>query len=147
MFWKSHFFHDHPHFIMAYTVECCWVGDETQIQWHSILLALPNNVTKIDYLISGPPSFSEPCLPDGNLFHQLDLQAGGITLWLTLYYPSVTFDPSNVLHSCQGFLLPNSVGWAFSSNLTYCWPWLTSAWPLTPAMHYTLVSGSSYQLW
>ena len=26
-------------------------------------------------------------------------------------------------------------------------PWLTPMWPLTPGMHFTLVKGSSYQLW
>ena len=32
------------------------------------------------------------------------------------------------------------------NNLTSDWPWLTPAWPLTPAMHYALVRGSSYQI-
>ena len=30
-------------------------------------------------------------------------------LWLTTYYRGMTFKPSNVLHSGQGFLLPNLV--------------------------------------
>ena len=32
------------------------------------------------------------------------------------------------------------------SNMTSGWP-LIPIWPLTPAMHYTLVRGSSYQIW
>ena len=32
------------------------------------------------------------------------------------------------------------------SNLTPGWPQMTPAWPLTPAMHYTLVRGS-HQVW
>ena len=36
---------------------------------------------------------------------------------------------------------------AFLRNLTCGWPRLTPAWPLTPAMSYTLIRGSSYQIW
>ena len=36
---------------------------------------------------------------------------------------------------------------AFLSNWTSGWSWLTCAWPLTPAMGYALVRGSSYQNW
>ena len=36
---------------------------------------------------------------------------------------------------------------AFLSNLTPGWPQVTPAWPLTPAMHYALVRGSSHQIW
>ena len=32
-----------------------------------------------------------------------------IALWLTPYYPCMTFDPSNALHSGQGLLVPNLV--------------------------------------
>ena len=55
---------------------------------------------------------------------------------------------------------PNLHGWDFSippspkfgghtsflSNLTSSWPWLTPAWPLTPAMHHALIRNSS-QIW
>ena len=46
-------------------------------------------------------------------------------------------------------VLPTKFGGytAFLSNLTSGWPWLTRAWPLTPAMHYALVRDSSYQFW
>ena len=96
-----------------------------------------------------------------------------IALWSTPYYPCINFKPSNVLHCSQGFLLPNLVaigdfltiwplvdsGWpqltptefgghrAFLKNATSGWPRLTPAWPLTPAMSYTLIRGSSYQIW
>ena len=129
----------------------------------------------------------------------------------------MTFEPSNALHSCLGFFLPNLVAiehfkakwllldpswplhniwpqqcithllgvlptkfggyrallskltptwpqqcitlWsdvlsskfgchrAYLSNLTPTWPRLTPTWPLTPAMHYALVRGSSCQIW
>ena len=36
---------------------------------------------------------------------------------------------------------------AFLGYPTSGWPWLTPAWPLTPTMHYTLVRGSSSQIW
>ena len=36
---------------------------------------------------------------------------------------------------------------AFLRNVTSGWPQLTPAWPLTPAISYTLISGSSYQIW
>ena len=64
MFWKSHFCHDHLNFIMAYTVECFWVVDETQIQCNFMFLALLNDVRNVDYLISSPPSFSKPWLSE-----------------------------------------------------------------------------------
>ena len=32
-----------------------------------------------------------------------------IALWLTPHYPCMTFDPSNALHSGQGFFVPNLV--------------------------------------
>ena len=35
----------------------------------------------------------------------------------------------------------------YLSKLTLTWPQLTPTWPLTPAMHYTLVRGSSHQIW
>ena len=34
-----------------------------------------------------------------------------------------------------------------SKQLPSCWPLITRAWPLTPAMCYTLVRGSCYQIW
>ena len=36
---------------------------------------------------------------------------------------------------------------AFLRNLTSAGPQLTPTWPLTPAMHYALVRGSSHQIW
>ena len=33
-----------------------------------------------------------------------------LPLWLTPYYPCMTFDPSNALHSGQGLFVPNLVG-------------------------------------
>ena len=36
---------------------------------------------------------------------------------------------------------------AFVIKLTPTWPQLTPSWPLTPAMHYALVRGSSHQVW
>ena len=40
-----------------------------------------------------------------------------IALWLNSYNPCLTFDPSNALHSGQGFFLPNLVAgghfWVF----------------------------------
>ena len=46
-------------------------------------------------------------------------------------------------------VLPTKFGGhrAFLSNLTSARPWLTPAWPLTPAMSYALIRGSSYQIW
>ena len=46
-------------------------------------------------------------------------------------------------------ILPTKFGGhrAFLSNVTPGWPRITPAWPLTPAMHYTLVRGSSHQIW
>ena len=62
---------------------------------------------------------------------------------MTPYYPCMTFKPSDALHSGLGFFSYQS--W---------WPQgivkvfdLTPAWPLTPAMSYTLIRGSSYQIW
>ena len=49
----------------------------------------------------------------------------------------------------QSVALPTKFGFhrSFLSNLTPGWPRLTSAWPLIPPMYYSLVSGSSYQIW
>ena len=46
-------------------------------------------------------------------------------------------------------ILPTKFGGhrAFLSNLTPGWPWMTPAQPLTLAMHYPLVRGSSHQIW
>ena len=69
-------------------------------------------------------------------------------LWLTPADPSKIFDPINALHSGLGSFLPIFGGHrAFLRNLTSGWPWLTRVWPLTPAMHYTLVMGSFHQIW
>ena len=58
--------------------------------------------------------------------------------------PYMTFDPNNALRSGQGFFPPNLVAIGhLLSNLTQ----LTPTWPLTRAMHYTLVSDSSHQIW
>ena len=63
--------------------------------------------------------------------------------------------PINALHSGLGSFLPNLVAtghfkefdlWLFLSNLTSSWPQVTSAWPLTPAMHYAL-DRASHQIW
>ena len=35
----------------------------------------------------------------------------------------------------------------YLSKLAPTWPQVTPTWPLTPAMHYTLVRGSSHQIW
>ena len=107
--------------------------------------------------------------------------------WLTLADPCMTFDPSNALHSGQGFFPPNLVtighcearwplldlSWplhdlwpqqcitlwsgvlstkfgghrALLSKLTPTWRQLTFTWPLTPAMHYAFVRGSSHHIW
>ena len=42
--------------------------------------------------------------------------------------PITTFDPSNVLHSGQGFLLPNVV--AIRYFLVAIWPLVDTGWPL-----------------
>ena len=46
-------------------------------------------------------------------------------------------------------ILPTKFGGhrALLSNLTPGWPRMTPAWPLTPAMHYALVRGSSHKIW
>ena len=56
--------------------------------------------------------------------------------------------PINGLHSGLGSFVPIFGGHrAFLRNLTSGWPWLTRVWPLTSAMHYALVMGSSHQIW
>ena len=47
------------------------------------------------------------------------------------------------------WILPTKFGGhrALLSKLTPDWPQLTLSWPLTPAMHYTLVRDSSHQIW
>ena len=67
------------------------------------------------------------------------------------------FDPSWPLHDIwpqqyimlwSGVLLTKFGGHrVYLSKLTPTWPQLTPTWPLTPAMHYTLVRGSSHQIW
>ena len=46
-------------------------------------------------------------------------------------------------------VLPTKFGGhrALLGKLTPTWSRLTPTWPLTPAMHYALVLGSSYQIW
>ena len=46
-------------------------------------------------------------------------------------------------------ILPTKFGGhrAFLSNLTPGWPQMAPTWPLTPVMHYTVVRGSTHQLW
>ena len=46
-------------------------------------------------------------------------------------------------------ILPTKFGGhrALLSNLTPGWPRMTPTWPLTPAMHYALVRGSSHKIW
>ena len=66
-------------------------------------------------------------------------------------------DPSWPLHdlwpqqciTLWSVILPTKFGGhrAFLSNLTPGWPLMTPAWPLTPAMHFTLARGSSHQIW
>ena len=67
---------------------------------------------------------------------------------MTPYYPCMTFKPSDALHSGLGFF-PTKVGGhrAFLRYFTSGWTRLTPAWPFTPAMSYTLIRGSSYQIW
>ena len=57
-----------------------------------------------------------------------------------VYYNSMTFDPSNALHSGQGFFPPNlvAIGHFNFKQIDPTWPQLTPSWPLTPAMHYAL---------
>ena len=55
--------------------------------------------------------------------------------------------PQHCIMLWSGILLPNLVATGHISNLTPTWPRLTPTWPLTPAMHYALVGGSSYQIW
>ena len=52
----------------------------------------------------------------------------------------MTFDLNNALHFGQGFFLPNLV----ATGHKLFDPGRPPAGPLTPAMHYTLVRGSSY---
>ena len=49
----------------------------------------------------------------------------------------------NALHSGQVLSIKLIVTCLFLSKLTSSWLWLTPAWPLTPAMHCTLLWGSS----
>ena len=89
--------------------------------------------------------------------HWLHLMALGISKQLPSGWPLITpgshiafliLDPINALHSGLGSFLPIFGGHrAFLRNLTSGWPWLTRAWPLTPAMHDALVMGSSHQIW
>ena len=53
-----------------------------------------------------------------------------------------------VITLCSG-VLPTKFGGhgALLSKLTPTWPQLIPTWPLTPAMYYALVSGSSHQVW
>ena len=66
----------------------------------------------------------------------------------------MTFDP--LLHYTLVWGSFNKIWWPsreFLMNLTSGWPWLTPAWPLTPAMCYTLIrplvdpSWPQYDLW
>ena len=57
--------------------------------------------------------------------------------------------PYAFLSNCPlvNFFITPSSHMALLSNFTSGWPWLTPAWPLIPAMSYTLIRGSSYQIW
>ena len=67
---------------------------------------------------------------------------------MTPYYFCMTFKPSDALHSGLGFLSTKLVA---TGHFKGMWPLgdpgLTPAWPLTPAMSYTLIRGSLYQIW
>ena len=77
----------------------------------------------------------------------LPTKFGGHTSFLsnlTLADPCMTLNPSNA----SGILSTKFGGHrAFLSNLTPGWPQMTPAWSLTPTIHYTLVRGSSHQIW
>ena len=64
--------------------------------------------------------------------------------WLTPVWP-LTPAIHNILPGALSTKFGNHR--TFLSNLTSGWPQLTPARPLTPAMCYTLLRGSSYQVW
>ena len=56
--------------------------------------------------------------------------------------------PQQCITLWSGVLLTKFGGHrALLGKLTPTWPQLTSSWPSTPAMHYTLIRGSSQQIW
>ena len=70
---------------------------------------------------------------------------------LTPTWPELTLHdlwPQQCIMFWSG-ILPTKFGGhrALLSNLTPGWPRMTPAWPLTPAMHYALVRGSSHKIW
>ena len=70
-----------------------------------------------------------------------------IDSYLTSADPYMTFDPSKALHFGQGYFPPYLVAIGHFEAIWPGWSQMTPAWPLTPAMHYTLLRGSSYQIW
>ena len=67
---------------------------------------------------------------------------------LTPTWPLHEIRPQQCITLWSG-VLPTKFGGhrALLRKLTPTWPQLTPTWPLTPAMHYTLVRGSSHQIW
>ena len=55
-------------------------------------------------------------------------------------WPCKSFDPNKAFLFIQGFFLPNKVAIGYSWAI---WPLVDRAWPLTPAIHYSSVRGSS----
>ena len=83
-------------------------------------------------------SFYQIWWPYG-IFKPFDLWLTPADPCMTPADPCMTFDPSNALHSGQGFFPPNVVAKQIDPYLTPADPYTT----LTPAMHYTMVRGSS----
>ena len=85
----------------------------------------------------------DPLLPLVAIWHFY-----AILPWVDLSWPMQDLWPHQCIALWSGVLSTKFGGHrAFLRNLTSGWPWLTPAWPSTPTMSYTLIRGSSYQIW